>query len=196
MPARALDDARRDRPARFQGLVVVQEVALAVEVADAGFGAVPLACGKAGGIGIGGELLHDPVAVAGQDGEDLDRAPVLGRGIAGLVEAPRSTPQIFKNVDYVDDHVNGDVAAGGLGADETELVLGPVDQDDPGPQVLRVAASASSHAAPITLPGSRRTDPASHLPRAFGPGRSSRSPFRPPGGAITSCGRRPAGPAS
>jgi hypothetical protein len=31
------------------------------------------------------------------------------------------------------------------------------------------------------------------LARAFGPGRSGREPCRPPGGAITSCGRRLAG---
>jgi hypothetical protein len=57
-------------------------------------------------------------------------------------------------------------------------------------------ASASPNAAAITSDGSLRTDPASHLARAFGPGRSGREPFRPPGGAITSCGRRFAGPAS
>jgi hypothetical protein len=39
----------------------------------------------------------------------------------------------------VDDDVNGDAAAGGLGLDEAELVLGPVGQHDPGPLVLRVA---------------------------------------------------------
>ena len=35
--------------------------------------------------------------------------------------------------------VDGDAAAGGLGADEAQLVVGAVDEDDPGPQVLRVA---------------------------------------------------------
>jgi hypothetical protein len=105
-------------------------------------------------------------------------------------------PQVFKDVDDVDDDVNDHAAAGGLGADQVQLVLGPVDQDDPGPQVSGVAGRASSNAAAITSPGSRRTDPASHLPRAFGPGRSARVPCLPPGGAITSCGRRLAGSVS
>ena len=43
-------------------------------------------------------------------------------------------------MDYVDD----DGAAGGLGADEAQLVLGAVDEDDPGPQVERVAGLGPS----------------------------------------------------
>ena len=35
--------------------------------------------------------------------------------------------------------MDGDGAAGGLGADQVQLVLGPVDQDDPGPQVSGIA---------------------------------------------------------
>jgi len=46
---------------------------------------------------------------------------------------------MYLNVDYVDDGVDGDAAAGGLGADQVQLVLGPVDEDDPGPQVSGVA---------------------------------------------------------
>jgi hypothetical protein len=42
-------------------------------------------------------------------------------------------------VDEVDDDVDRDGAASGLGADQVQLVLSPVDQDNPGPQVLRVA---------------------------------------------------------
>ena len=42
-------------------------------------------------------------------------------------------------MNYVDNDVNCGAPAGGLGADQVQLVLGPVDQDDPGPQVLRVA---------------------------------------------------------
>ncbi|MGH3283646.1 MAG: hypothetical protein ACRDPD_02985 [Streptosporangiaceae bacterium] len=42
-------------------------------------------------------------------------------------------------MNYVDNDVNRDAAAGGLCPDEAELVLGPIDQDDPGPQVSGVA---------------------------------------------------------
>ena len=65
--------------------------------------------------------------------------PVLGGGIACLVKAPGSTPQVFENVNDVDDDVNFGIPAGGLGADQVQLVLGPVNQDDPGPQVAGVA---------------------------------------------------------
>jgi hypothetical protein len=42
-------------------------------------------------------------------------------------------------VDDIDHDVDGGAAAGGLAADQVQLVLGPVDQDDPGPQVSGVA---------------------------------------------------------
>jgi hypothetical protein len=42
-------------------------------------------------------------------------------------------------VDKVDDDVDGGGAEGGLGADQVQLVLGAVDQDDPGPQLAGVA---------------------------------------------------------
>jgi hypothetical protein len=42
-------------------------------------------------------------------------------------------------VDEVDQDADCDAAAGGLGADQAELVLGPVDQDHPRPPAGRVA---------------------------------------------------------
>jgi hypothetical protein len=42
-------------------------------------------------------------------------------------------------VNQVDHDVDGDAAPLGFGADQVKLVLGPVDQDHPGPVVLRVA---------------------------------------------------------
>jgi hypothetical protein len=42
-------------------------------------------------------------------------------------------------MDYVDDDVNCGAAARGLCADQLQLVLGAVDQDDPGAQVAGVA---------------------------------------------------------
>ena len=108
-----------------------------------------------------------------------------------------SAPGIFKDMNDIDHDADRAAAAGGFRADQAQLVPGPVDEDDPGPRrCCGSRASASSNAAAITSAGSLRTDPASHLARAFGPGRSGRVPFRPPGGAITSCGRRFAGSAS
>src|SRR5271165_6599235 len=196
MPACALDDAGRDRPAGIQCPVVVQELALVCQVADARVGSGAPAAFQSGGVGLGGDLCGGPVAIAGQHGEGLDCDPVLGSGIAGLVETPRSTPDVLKDMDDIDHYVNRDAAAGGLGADQVQLVLGAIDEDDPGPQVAGSRASASPDAAAITSAGSRRTEPASHLPRAFGPGRGARVPCRPPGGAMMSCGRRFAGSAS
>ena len=108
-------------------------------LAHARGGSVPPAPGQPGRTGLGGDLRGGPVAVAGQHGEGPGRDPVLGGGIAGLVKAPGRTPQIFENVNNVDNDVNFDAPAGGLGADQVQLVLGPVDQDDPGPQVAGVA---------------------------------------------------------
>ena len=97
------------------------------QVADARVGPGALACVQAGRVGFGGDLGGGPVAVAGQHGEGLERDPVLGGGIPGIVEAPCSAPYVLKNVNYVDNDVNRDTAAGGLGADEAQLVVGAVD---------------------------------------------------------------------
>jgi hypothetical protein len=109
------------------------------EVADAGVGSGSPARGQAGGAGLGGDLFRGPGAAAGQHLERLGRDPVLGGGIAGVVQAPRGFPDVFQHVDEVDHDVDRDGAAGGLGADQVQLVLGAVDQDDPGPQVAGVA---------------------------------------------------------
>jgi hypothetical protein len=42
-------------------------------------------------------------------------------------------------VDEVGQDADGDAAAGGLGADQVKLVLGPVDKDHPRPPAGRVA---------------------------------------------------------
>jgi len=139
VPACSLDDAGCDGPARGQGRVVAQVLVFAGQVADARVRAGPLGGGQAGGFGFGGDLGGDPGAVPGQDRQGLDRDPVLGRGIGGGVQGPRGLLQILKDVHQVDEDVDRDAAAGGLGADQAELVLGTVDQDHPGPLVARVA---------------------------------------------------------
>lgn len=42
-------------------------------------------------------------------------------------------------MDDIDDDADRDAAAGGFRADQVQLVIGAVDQDDPGPQVSGVA---------------------------------------------------------
>jgi hypothetical protein len=92
MPACSLDDAGRDRPARFKGLVVAEEVLLAAQVSHACVRAGSLASRQAGGGGLGGDRGGGPAAAAGQHRERLDRDPVLGGGIAGRVKAPCRFP--------------------------------------------------------------------------------------------------------
>jgi hypothetical protein len=94
MTACALDDSRRDRPAGVEGLAVAQELALVSQVADAGVGPGAPAAFQPGGFG--DDLGGGPVAVAGQDGEGLDRDPVLGGGIPGIVEAPCGAPYVLE----------------------------------------------------------------------------------------------------
>ena len=96
MTACALDDACRDRPAGFEGLAVTQELALVFQVADARVGPGAPAAFQPGGVGFGGDLGGGPVAVAGQDGEGPGRDPVLGGGVPGGVQAPRSAPYVLE----------------------------------------------------------------------------------------------------
>jgi hypothetical protein len=100
----------------------------------------------------------------------------------------------LQHVDEADHDVDRGSAAGGLGADQAQLVLGPAGQEAKV-RGCPVACLGLVERGGDHLGRSLRADPASHLARAFGPGRGVRVPFRPPGGAITSCGRRLAGPA-
>lgn len=96
MPACSLDDAGRDGPAVGEGLVVAQVLVPGVQVAHAGVHAGSPAAGQAGGAGLSGDLLRGPVAVAGQYRECPGRDPVLGCGVAGLVQAPRGFPDVTR----------------------------------------------------------------------------------------------------
>ena len=87
-----------------------------------------------------------------------------------------------EHVDQVDHDVDLRSAAAGLGADQVQLVLGPVDQDDPGPQVAGVAGPGLAE---------RGGD---HLGRvlADGPGQPLGQGLRPgpePAAAVPSAGR-------
>ncbi len=129
-----------DGPARGQGLVVAQVLVLAGQVADARVGTGPLGGGQASRVCLGGDLGGGAVAVPGQHRERFDRYPVLGCRITGGMQGPGGFPDVFEHVDEVDHDVDGDTAAGGLGADQAELMLGPGDEDHPGPPARRATS--------------------------------------------------------
>ena len=91
-------------------------------------------CGEPGDPG------DDLGGAAVQDVQPLRGHPVFHGRVAGGVEAPGRLPQVFQHVDEVDQDGQGDAAGGGGGLDQAELVNVPVDQRDPGPEVIRVAA--------------------------------------------------------
>jgi hypothetical protein len=51
------------------------------------------------------------------------------------MEAPGGFPEVFQDVDEVDQDVDRHPAAGGFGTDQLKLVAGAVDQHDPGAAV-------------------------------------------------------------
>lgn len=96
VPAGALDDAGGDGPASGEGLVVAEGAEAGGEVAGAGVGAGTAGCGQAGGVGFGGDLGCGPAAVAGQDRQGLGGDPVLGGGVACLVQGPGGLPDVLE----------------------------------------------------------------------------------------------------
>ena len=75
-----------------------------------------------------------------QDRAGLGGDPFLGGGLALVEEGPGGLPQVFEDVDEVDDDRDGDAAARGLGGDGLDLGVVAVDEDGPFALVLRVAA--------------------------------------------------------
>jgi hypothetical protein len=63
-------------------------------------------------------------------------------GAAGLggVQVFGRFPQVFQDMDEVDDDVDADAAGVGFGPDAVDLVVVAVDQGDPGAVVVGVAA--------------------------------------------------------
>ena len=67
--------------------------------------------------------------------------PLLGGGVAFFVEAPDRFPDVFDDVDEVDEDCHRHGAGGGLPGDPVDLVVVPVDERDPGSLVAWVAPS-------------------------------------------------------
>src|SRR5665811_1856564 len=119
--AGTFDDAGGDGPAAGQGGWVVQVGRLAGQVVGGVVGAFALGRAQAG---LGG-LATDPLFCGG-----------IGLG----VQAPGGLPQVLHDMDQVADNGDVDVAGFGFGLDPVDLVDVAVDQRDPGPGVLGVAA--------------------------------------------------------
>lgn len=72
-------------------------------------------------------------SLACEDRGETVGGPCLGFGGAGFVEGVGGGPDVLGDVHEVQQDVDRDAAAGGLGTDQVELVAGAVDQHDPRP---------------------------------------------------------------
>src|ERR1022692_3382950 len=140
--AGSLDDCGGDGPAAGQGAGVVQVGELAGQVAEC-FADLFFVLAA----GCGGMLTCQRL----DQRDDLPGVPVQDRGalrgdpgfegrVAGGVECPAGFPQVFQDVDEVDQDGDGRVAGRGFPFDHGDLVAVAVDQDDPGALMARVAA--------------------------------------------------------
>src|SRR5664279_2730749 len=127
--AGAFNDPGRDRPAGGEGGGVVQVSGLVDQVFGAFIG--PGAAPDAGG---------DLDGMALQDGQYPLAYPRFGGGIAFGEEAPRRAPDVFNDVDQVDDDGNDDPSGARFGLDAVDLVVVAVDQRDPAAPMVRVAS--------------------------------------------------------
>lgn len=134
--AGTLDGAGGDWPPLGECMVVVKEFGMAGQVADARVDLGPVG-GERGDLSLEGG--DDLLGVAGQEGQGAGGDPVLGSGIGWRMQAPCAGPELLDDMDEVDHDVDGDVPAGGFGADQVELVAGAVDQHHPGASVPWVA---------------------------------------------------------
>src|SRR6266542_2533643 len=206
VPAGPFDHAGGDRPAAGQGGVVAEVLPLGLEVADAGIDATALLGCQPGIGGLGLERGDDGVCLAGQDAHGVGGDPGFGGRVAVVVEAPGGFPEVFQDVDEVDQDVDRHPAAGGFGLDQLELVAGAVDQHDPGATVGRVTLGGlvedlGDHL--LAGGGDRAGQPlgAGDRPLAWPPTTSATTStigggVQGDGGVRTSWGRRGAGSAS
>src|SRR5487761_1382541 len=177
-PAGALDHAGGDRPAVFQGLVVFHVLLVVGEVGDGpvhvGEVEAALAGVRAGFRGDGGEGGGDRFRAAVQDAEQLPVGPLARGDLVAAVQGGGGLADVAADVDVVDQHGDLQPAFARLGPDGGDLLLVPVDEEDPLPDPFGVAAAGLVE---------RRGD---HVLDALGDGRGD--PFVPGPGP----GMRPA----
>src|ERR1019366_2986121 len=140
VPARALDDTGGDGPALAQCGGVVQVAVLVVQVAGALVGAGALGGRVAACGGAAADPGRDLAGAAVQDLAGLVSDPFLGGGLAFAEEGPGGFPQVFQDLDEVDDNRDRDAAGGGLRGDGLDLRAVAVHEHGPFPVVARVAA--------------------------------------------------------
>src|ERR1035437_7303316 len=136
----AFDDPGRDRPALFAGLRVVEVVPLGEQVVGAAVGATSGAGIEAEGGGLAPDRGGDGAGLTVQDREGFLGDPLLGGGVAFGEERPGRGPEVLQHVDEVADDGDLYAAGSGLSLDAVDLVLGAVDEGDPGALVGGVAA--------------------------------------------------------
>lgn len=141
----SLDHASSDGPAFGQGLVVVHVLVVVAEVGDGlvqvGEVEVPLAGVRTGLRRDGGEGGGDRSRAAAQDAQELPVGPLAcGDGVC-RVQAGGSLADVAAEVDVVDEDRDLELSPRSLVSDGGGLVLVPVDEVDPLPFLLRVAAA-------------------------------------------------------
>ena len=97
-------------------------------------------CGVQAGVGgFAADRAGDLAGVSFEHAGRLAVHPVLGGLVVVGVKAAGGVPQVFEDVHEVDDDRDLDLAFVGLELDPLDLVVGAVDQRDPGAAVFGVA---------------------------------------------------------
>ena len=102
--------------------------------------------------GDGGEGRGDGLRAAVQDAEQLPVGPLAGRGGVAGVEGGGGLAEVAADVDVIDQDRDLQAALGGLGLDGGDLLLVPVDEEDPLADVFRVAAARPRRTRPRSCP--------------------------------------------
>ena len=90
--------------------------------------------------GDGGEGGGDGLRAAVQDAQQLPVGPLAGGGGVAGVQGGGGLAEVAADVDVIDQDRDLQAAFGGLGLDGGDLLLVPVDEEDPLADALRVAA--------------------------------------------------------
>src|ERR1022692_1389863 len=138
--AGAFDDPGRDGPAGGERGGVVKVRLLSGEIGCALVGALAFFRRVTVGGGAAPDARGDLRALVFQDLGGLVGDPFLGGRVAGLEETPGGAPQVFQDVNEVNQDRDLGAAAGGFGFDGLDLLLIAVDERDPGPLAGGVAA--------------------------------------------------------
>src|SRR6266700_5139201 len=138
--AGALDHPGGDRPPLGQGGGVVQVGLLGQQVRRGGIGGFTFAGVQTVVGGLAADRGGHDAGPPGQDLPGLGTHPLFGVRVAFGVEAPGGLPDVLDDVDEVHHDRDGGLPGFRFGANPVDLMLIAVDQGDPGPRVVGVAA--------------------------------------------------------